>query len=95
MTKSQLVEEVCRLTGYSITTVSTVFESIVENISDALSNGEDITISNFGVFSPEYRAPKIGRNPHTGEEIPIPGQYVPVFKPSSALRSKVKQRCKK
>lgn len=95
MTKSQLVEEVCRLTGYSITTVSTVFESIVDNITDTLSNGENVTISNFGVFSPEYRAPKIGRNPRTGEEIPIAGQYVPVFKPSSALRSKVRQRCKK
>lgn len=95
MTKLQLVEEVCRLTGYSTTTVSIIFESVLENIADTLSNGESVTLSNFGIFSPQYRAPKIGRNPLTGEEIPIEGQYVPVFKPSSALRLKIKQRCKK
>ena len=54
-----------------------------------VTNGERIEIRGFGSFSLHYRAPRMGRNPKTGEAVALPGKHVPHFKPGKALRERV------
>ena len=58
---------------------------------DALARGERIEIRGFGSFSLHYRAPRIGRNPKTGEQVALAGKYVPHFKPGKELRERVNE----
>jgi integration host factor subunit beta len=60
-------------------------------MTEALSEGERIEIRGFGSFSLHYRAPRMGRNPKTGESVPLPAKYVPHFKPGKELRDQVNQ----
>ena len=62
---------------------------ILDHMSDALARGERIEIRGFGSFSLHYRAPRVGRNPKTGEPVSLPGKYVPHFKPGKELRERV------
>ena len=64
-------------------------KSILEQMSSSLSNGERIEIRGFGSFSLHHRAPRMGRNPKTGEAVALPGKHVPHFKPGKALRDRV------
>ena len=87
MTKSGLIEEVARLTPHiskkdTEVVVNTIFDSMIE----ALKSDERIEIRGFGSFSLHYRAPRIGRNPKTGESVGLAGKYVPHFKPGKELR---------
>jgi len=74
---------------YSI--VSEVFE-LIEN---ALRDGEKVQISGFGTFIVKMRKGKMGRNPRTGEEVPVPDRKVIVFKPSKKLLELVELKLKK
>ena len=60
-------------------------------LAERLAGGERIEIRGFGSFSLHYRAPRIGRNPKTGESVGLAGKYVPHFKPGKELRDKVNQ----
>ena len=62
---------------------------MIEQMSHALASGERIEIRGFGSFSLHYRAPRIGRNPKTGESVGLSGKYVPHFKPGKELRDRV------
>ena len=62
---------------------------ILDLMSNSLSNGRRIEIRGFGSFSLHYRAPRIGRNPKTGEPVSLPGKYVPHFKPGKDLKMQV------
>jgi integration host factor subunit beta len=62
---------------------------ILDHMSDALARGERIEIRGFGSFSLHYRAPRVGRNPKSGESVSLPGKYVPHFKPGKELRERV------
>jgi integration host factor subunit beta len=64
-------------------------KSILEQMSAALADGDRIEIRGFGSFSLHFRAPRMGRNPKTGEAVALPGKYVPHFKPGKALRERV------
>jgi len=64
-------------------------KSILEQMSAALAEGDRIEIRGFGSFSLHYRAPRMGRNPKTGESVALPGKHVPHFKPGKALRERV------
>jgi DNA-binding protein HU-beta len=59
------------------------------NITWALSNNREIKFPGFGTFKPKKRAARTGRNPHTGDKVPIPARIVPVFIPSDALKKAV------
>ncbi|OZO45671.1 integration host factor subunit beta, partial [Pseudomonas fluorescens] len=54
-----------------------------------LADGERIEIRGFGSFSLHYRAPRVGRNPKTGESVSLPAKHVPHFKPGKELREQV------
>ena len=61
-------------------------------MNDAMVSGHRIEIRGFGSFSINRRAPRIGRNPRSGESVAIPEKRVPHFKPGKALRQQVDQR---
>ena len=64
-------------------------KAILEQMSASLAEGDRIEIRGFGSFSLHYRAPRLGRNPKTGDAVALPGKYVPHFKPGKALRERV------
>ncbi|WP_413692402.1 integration host factor subunit beta [Psychromonas sp. KJ10-2] len=90
MTKSDLIE---RLTSKHFQlSVKEVEDSVRETLTlmtNSLASGERIEVRGFGSFSLHYRAPRIGRNPKTGDKVELGGKYVPHFKPSKALRERV------
>jgi integration host factor subunit beta len=69
--------------------VELAVKTIIEQMSETLSTGNRIEIRGFGSFSLHYRAPRIGRNPKTGESVGLAGKYVPHFKPGKELRDRV------
>jgi integration host factor subunit beta len=63
--------------------------SILDAMSSALVNGQRIEIRGFGSFKVNYRPPRTGRNPKSGEKVPVPEKYVPHFKAGRELRERV------
>lgn len=66
-----------------------IVDVFCEVIMTELENGGEVKLKNFGIFKPEIRKGKIGRNVRTGEEVVIPDRCVPVFRPSSAFEKRV------
>ena len=90
MTKSELIEQItAKQTQLSSKDVELAVKEILDHMSSTLSNGTRIEIRGFGSFSLHYRAPRIGRNPKTGESVGLTGKYVPHFKPGKELRDRV------
>jgi len=90
MTKSELIELIAtKQTQLSVKDVELAVKTIIEQMSETLSAGNRIEIRGFGSFSLHYRAPRIGRNPKTGESVGLAGKYVPHFKPGKELRDRV------
>lgn len=90
MTKSELIERIVTQQGQlSAREVEVAIKIILEQMTHALESGERIEIRGFGSFSLHYRAPRIGRNPKTGQSVSLEGKYVPHFKPGKELRDRV------
>ena len=90
MTKSELIDRLTALQGHlAHLDVELGVKSILEQMSASLANGERIEIRGFGSFSLHFRAPRMGRNPKTGDAVALPGKNVPHFKPGKALRERV------
>ncbi len=90
MTKSELRERLAaRQTQLSLKDVELVVKSLLEHMAQSLAQGERIEIRGFGSFSLHYRAPRVGRNPKTGQSVNLEGKYVPHFKPGKELRDRV------
>jgi len=90
MTKSELIDQLAELQKHlAHLDVELAVKSILEQMSAALATGERIEIRGFGSFSLHYRAPRMGRNPKTGDSVALPGKHVPHFKPGKALRERV------
>jgi integration host factor subunit beta len=90
MTKSELIEALAeKYPNLPIKDVEIAVKSIIDNMAETLSTGERIEIRGFGSFSLHYRAPRVGRNPKTGESVNLEAKYVPHFKPGKELRERV------
>lgn len=90
MTKSELIERiVSRQPQLSAKDVELAVKTLLDHMSQTLSSGERIEIRGFGSFSLHYRAPRVGRNPKTGETVELQGKFVPHFKPGKELRDQV------
>lgn len=92
MTKSELIERIAEHQDQlSPKDIEVAIKLVLEYMAQSLSAGERIEIRGFGSFSVHYRAPRVGRNPKTGEPVELEGKYVPHFKPGKELRDKVNE----
>ncbi len=90
MTKSELIDLIAaKQSQLSVKDVELAVKTVIEQMAETLAAGERIEIRGFGSFSLHYRAPRIGRNPKTGESVGLAGKYVPHFKPGKELRDRV------
>ena len=89
LTRMDLAEAVFREVGLSRHESAQLVESVLGHISDALVRGEQVKISSFGTFSVRDKNERIGRNPKTGEEIPITARRVVTFHASQKLKGEV------
>ena len=89
VTRAQLGEAVYQEVGLSRNESGELVEAVLQEISDALIRGETVKISSFGSFSVRQKGQRIGRNPKTGEEVPIMPRKVLVFRASHVLKSRV------
>ena len=89
LTRMDLSEAVFREVGLSRNESAQLVESVLTHMSDALVRGETVKISSFGTFSVRSKAARIGRNPKTGEEVPIQPRRVLTFRPSHLMKDKV------
>lgn len=90
MTKSELIELLARRQPHlKADDVDMAVKSLLQMMSGALAEGQRIEIRGFGSFSLNYRPPRTGRNPKTGDAVALPGKHVPHFKPGKELRERV------
>ena len=87
--RSHLSEAIYPEIGLSRNESTSIFESILDKISDTLASGESVKLSSFGSFSVRSKSERIGRNPKTGEEVPILPRKVIVFRPSQVLKNRI------
>ncbi|WP_298969775.1 integration host factor subunit alpha [uncultured Roseobacter sp.] len=89
LTRMDLSEAVFREVGLSRNESAQLVESVLEHLSEALVKGEQVKISSFGTFSVRDKSARIGRNPKTGEEVPINPRRVLTFRPSHLMKDRV------
>ena len=89
VTRAHLTEAVYQEIGLSRNESADLVESVLKLVSDALVRGEMVKVSSFGSFSVRQKGQRIGRNPKTGEEVPILPRRVLVFRASQVLKSKI------
>ncbi|MBF0470994.1 MAG: integration host factor subunit beta [Gammaproteobacteria bacterium] len=90
MTKSELIEKLAhKLPQLPAKDVDLAVKSILEDMANALADGDRIEIRGFGSFSLHYRKSRVGRNPKTGEPVALNSKHVPHFKPGKELRDRV------
>ncbi|MET0240756.1 MAG: integration host factor subunit alpha [Sphingobium sp.] len=89
LTRADLAEILNRQVGLSKSESAGVVESLLDHISAALEEGENVKISGFGTFSLRDKRERIGRNPKTGIEVPIAPRRVLTFRPCQAVRDRI------
>ena len=88
MTKAEIIDSVYeRVGGFSKKEAAEVVEAVFDTMKDVLAEGEKIKISGFGNFVVRAKKQRVGRNPQTGEPIPISARRVLTFKPSQVLKA--------
>lgn len=89
LTRADLAEAVVQKIGLPRNESQELVETILREISDSLSRGEAVKLSSFGSFGIRAKAQRMGRNPKTGEEVPITPRRVLVFRPSNIMKDKI------
>ncbi len=89
LTRVDLAEAVYRNVGLSRTESADLVEMVIDAICDSVANGETVKLSSFGSFVVRDKKERVGRNPKTGQEVPIKPRRVMVFKPSNILKDSV------
>jgi integration host factor subunit alpha len=84
-----LSEAVFREVGLSRNDSAQLVESVLQHLSDALASGDTVKISSFGTFSIRDKTARVGRNPKTGDEVPISPRRVLTFRPSHLMKDRV------
>jgi integration host factor subunit alpha len=91
VTRAHLSEAVYQEVGLSRNESAELVESILDKIAAALERGETVKMSSFGSFSVRQKGSRLGRNPKTGEEVPIPPRRVLIFRASQVLKARVNE----
>jgi integration host factor subunit alpha len=89
LTRMDLSEALFREVGLSRNESADLVESVLKHISDALAAGDSVKISSFGTFSVRAKTARVGRNPKTGDEVPILPRRVLSFRPSHLMKDRV------
>ncbi len=89
ITRSHLSEAVYQEVGLSRNELAELVELVLGEIADCLSKGDTVKLSSFGSFSVRKKGGRMGRNPKTGEEVPIKPRRVLVFRPSHVLKERI------
>lgn len=89
MNKSELVNAVAENSGLSKSDAGKAVEATLDSITEALKNGDSVSLVGFGTFNVKRREARTGRNPRTGEAIQIKASNVPSFKAGKALKDAV------
>lgn len=90
MTKSDLIDRLAeRFPQLVAKDADCSVKMILDAMSDALVKGDRIEIRGFGSFSLNYRPPRVGRNPKSGDSVKVPEKWVPHFKAGKELRERV------
>ena len=92
VTRAQLGEAVYQEVGLSRNESAELLETVLGHMSNALERGDTVKISSFGSFSVRQKGQRIGRNPKTGEEVPILPRRVLVFRPSQVLKNRINEK---
>ena len=89
MNKTELVAAAAEQTGMTKKDTEKALNAAFDVIASALSKGEKVQVSGFGIFESKLRKARMGRDPHTKEPMQIPETHVPSFKPSKVLKDTV------
>lgn len=89
VTRAHLAETIYTQVGLSRNESAALLETVLERMSATLAGGESVKISGFGTFSVRQKGRRIGRNPKTGQEVPILPRRVLVFRPSHVLKGRI------
>ena len=87
LTRADLTEAVFQAVGLSRTDSAQMVEDMLEEVCGALAKGETVKLSSFGTFAVRQKSQRMGRNPKTGDEVPIAPRRVLVFRPSHVLKA--------
>lgn len=89
VTRADLAEAVYRKVGLSRTESAQIVEMVLQEVCDAIVRGETVKLSSFATFQVRHKNERIGRNPKTGEEVPILPRRVMTFKASNVLKNRI------
>ena len=87
MNQSDLVKLVAESTGQPKDEIAKAVDAVLSTIMATLARGEDVSLKGFGVFEPQSRGERIGRNPKTGEPKTIPARKAPRFRPGKVFKN--------
>ena len=90
MTKKEIAIKIADETGIKQIVVKKIVQKTIDTMIEALSNGQTLELRNFGVFKVKERKARTGRNPRTGETVPVPPKKVVTFKPGLVMKQRVK-----
>jgi len=90
VTKKDIVLRIADETGIKQIDVKKIVQKTFDSIVDSLAKGEKVELRNFGVLKVKERRARTGRNPRTGQVVPVPPRKVAVFKPGLEMKQKVK-----
>jgi nucleoid DNA-binding protein len=90
MTKKDIVLRVASETGLKQLDVKKVVQHSLDAIVDSLSKGATVELRNFGIFKVKSRKGRTGRNPRTGEKVPVPPKRVVTFKPGLVMKKNIR-----
>ena len=90
MTKKDIVLKITDMTGIKQVDVKKIVQKTFDVIIDSLTHGEKVELRNFGVFKIKERKARFGRNPRTGQSVPVPPRKVVVFKSGLEMKMRVK-----
>lgn len=90
MTKSELIQKLAERNPHLyLRDVEKIVETVFDEITKALARGDRVELRGFGAFSVKQRAARMGRNPRTGEQVPVKAKRLPFFKTGKALRERL------
>ena len=87
--KAELVDIIAQKADLPKVKAKAAMEALLEAVTAALKRRDNVQITGFGSFEAHWRKPRKGRNPQTGEELDIPGKWMPAFKVGKTLKDDV------